>query len=100
MEICTVIEGISEQTIQKQPWIYYRTALASRNIHIEVYDGSGDAFRRRFDAMLLHVWQDWENRRLFNPYRILPLMERYAAYRAEFPETIQIILNHTDMTGR
>jgi len=100
MEVAVVIEGITERRITLQPWVYYKGALAERNIHIRMYYENNEAFRRPFDAMLLHVWQDWRNKRLFNPSRILPLMEKYAAYRAEFPDTIQIVLNHTDMSRR
>ncbi|MGH7801688.1 MAG: hypothetical protein ACREOW_13865 [Thermodesulfobacteriota bacterium] len=100
MEIAIVIEGISKKRIAWQPWIYYKEPLAERNINILVYRGNGEAFQRSFDAMLLHVWQDWRNKERFDPFRILPIMEKYAIYRAEFPETVQIILNHTDMSRR
>lgn len=100
MEIGVVTEGIAEPTLARFPWIYFRQALAEDGIHITVHDGHGDAFRRPFDAMLLHVWQHWGNRQRFVPSRILPIMEQYAIYRAEFPETVQIILNHTDMSRR
>jgi len=50
--------------------------------------------------MLVHAWQDWKNKTLFDPYLIMPLMEKMAIYRAAFPQTRQIILNHTDMSRR
>jgi hypothetical protein len=100
MEIAVVVQSISDEKIAVQPWIHYRAALAERNIHIRLYGASEDAFRRPFDAMLLHVWQDWDNREYFKPRRILPVMERYTVYRVEFPETVQIVLNHTDMSRR
>jgi len=50
--------------------------------------------------MFLHVWQDWQNEKLFNQYRIMPLLEKYLTYRYEFPKTIQIVLNNTDMCRR
>ena len=100
MEIGVIIEGILEGTIAKQPWIYYKDTLAEKDINIIVYQGNDEAFKRPFDAMLLHVWQDWGSKKLFHSSRILPIMEKYAIYRAEFPETVQIILNHTDMSRR
>jgi hypothetical protein len=100
VEIGVFIEGISETQVRMQPWIHYAAALAQRNIHVRVYKDADQAFRHPCDAMLLHVWQDWGNNKRFDPFRILPVMERYAIYRAEFPDTIQIVLNHTDMTDR
>ena len=100
MEIAVVREDISEATFARQPWVYYREALAKKDIHIHIYRGGGEAFQRPFDAMLLYVWQDWGNKERFFPSRILPLIEKYSIYRYEFPETIQIILNHTDMSRR
>ncbi len=100
MEIAVVVQSISEETIVSQPWICHRTALAARNIHIHCYEASPEAFQRPFDAMLLHVWQDWDNKDYFKPRRIVPVMERYTVYRVEFPETVQIVLNHTDMSRR
>jgi hypothetical protein len=100
MEIGIVIEGISDEMIRMQPWMHYAAALAQLDIHIRVYEDADEAFQRPFDAMLLHVWQDWENKQRFDPCRILPVMEKYATYRAEFPETVQIVLNHTDMADR
>ena len=29
---------------RRRPWIYYRAALAERTMHIDVYDGSAEAF--------------------------------------------------------
>jgi hypothetical protein len=49
---------------------------------------------------MLHAWQDWKNRGRFDPWQIMPVMETMAKYRADFPETVQIILNHTDMSRR
>ena len=100
MQIGVVMDGTRMLVADRQPWIYYKDALAERGIHIGVYDAAGDAFRQRFDAMLLHIWQDWHNPRHFLAKRLLPIMERYAIYRAEYPDTVQIILNHTDMARR
>ena len=98
MEVAVIIEGINESVIAMQPWIYYKDALAERNINIGIYKDSNEAFKKPFDIMLLHAWQDWRNKENFNPFRILPIMEYYSIYRAEFPETVQVILYHSDMT--
>jgi hypothetical protein len=100
MEIATIIEGISEPRNARQPWIYYGNTLAEKGIYIRIYRGSEEGFQRPFDAMLLHVWQDWANKEHFKPSRILRIMGKYVIFRAEFPHTIQIILNHTDMSRR
>jgi len=50
--------------------------------------------------MLLHVWLNWRNPKRFDPQRILPILEQYAVYRSRHPQTIQIVLNHTDMARR
>src|SRR5262245_8380334 len=47
--------------------------------------------------MMVHAWLDWNNPRRFDRTRIMPLLARYATYRARYPETIQIVLNHVDM---
>ena len=100
MDIGVVIEGIDDPSLRQQPWIHHRQALAERGIRLHLFEGGGEAFRRPFDAMLLHVWQDWKNPRRFDATRILPIMEQYAVYRAEYPGTVQIVLNHTDMGRR
>lgn len=100
MELAVIIEGILKATIAQQPWIYYKDALAEKDINILVYQGNDEAFKRPFDAMLLHVWQHWSNKKFFDPLRILPIMEKHAIHRVEFPETVQIILNHKDMSRR
>ena len=100
MEIGIIVEGIEQSQFAAQPWNYHKEALLRRGIQIHVYHGGGDGFRRSFDAMCLHVWQDWGNRQRFDPYRIMPILEQYAAYRSRHPQTIQIVLNHTDMARR
>ncbi|MDX2167164.1 MAG: hypothetical protein SF182_08880 [Deltaproteobacteria bacterium] len=97
MHVGVLTEGIAQDEIDTQPWVYYRTALAAEGIRIEVLRADADAFTRHFDVMLLHVWQDWDNPRRFDAQRIVPIMQWYAAYRARFPETVQVILNHVDM---
>ncbi len=97
MHVGVLTEGIDREEIDTQPWVYHRKALAADGIRIEVLPADEDGFARRFDVMMLHVWQDWDNPRRFVAHRIVPIMERYAIYRARFPDTVQIILNHVDM---
>ncbi len=80
MEIAIVIEGISKKRIARQPWIYYKDALAKRNINILVYRGNGEAFQRSFDAMLLHVWQDWRNKERFIQKRLQKIFGGYTGF--------------------
>jgi hypothetical protein len=100
MDIGVITEGISESEIARQPWIHHRESLARGGIRIHVFQGGGDGFQRAFDALLLHVWQDWRNPRQFDAKRILPILEQYAIYRSKFPRTVQIVLNHVDMGRR
>jgi hypothetical protein len=101
MDIGVIGEGIDESQLAVQPWIFHRDALASRDIRIHLYrHGDTEGFRRGFDAMLLHVWQDWQNRTRFDHQRIFPILEHYSAYRSRYPQTVQIVLNHTDMGRR
>src|SRR5262249_51961602 len=100
MDIGVIVEGISEREIARQPWIHHRAALAGRGIQIHVYAGDDAGFQRPFDAMMIHAWQDWKNPRLFDAKRIMPLLARYAIYRARYPDTVQIVLNHVDMGRR
>ena len=97
MHVGVLTEGIDPDEIETQPWVYHREALAADGIRIEVLPADEDAFARRFDVMMLHVWQDWDNPHRFVAHRIVPIMQHYAVYRAKFPETVQIILNHVDM---
>ncbi len=98
--IAVLVVGIPECIIDLHPWIRYRDQLAEEGIHIVVFSGDMKIFESPYDAMMLHVWQDWRNRTRFDPYQVLPVMEHYAMYRAAFPDTIQIVLNHTDMSRR
>lgn len=101
MDIGVITEGIDESQLVAQPWIFHRDALAGRGIRIHLYRrGDTEGFHRSFDAMLLHVWQDWRNSEHFDPHRIFPILGDYAAYRSCYPQTVQIILNHTDMARR
>jgi len=97
MHVGVLTEGIDPDEIETQPWVYHREALAADGIRIEVLPADENAFARRFDVMMLHVWQDWDNPHRFVAHRIVPIMQHYAVYRAKFPETVQIILNHVDM---
>ena len=100
MDIAVIIDGIGEYALATQPWIYHLDALRERGIRIHLYRGGEQGFGERFDAMIVHVWQDWANEEHFNHRRIMPILERYATYRARYPQTIQIVLNHTDMSRR
>jgi hypothetical protein len=100
MDIGVITEGISEVQLSAQPWIYHRKGLLSRGIRIHLYYWPEHGFSRSFDAMLLHVWLNWRNRKRFDPQRILPILEQYAVYRSRYPQTVQIVLNHTDMARR
>ena len=93
MEIAVVTEGIKPGRFQLQPWFRYSDRLEADGITLQTFEASDPAaFRQPFDAMMLYAWQDWKNRLRFDPYRILPVMEKMAAYRAEFPQTVQIRL--------
>ena len=97
MDVAVVVECVDESRIPIQPWIRYRDALAKRGIHLHCFRGAGEAFERLYDAMLLHVFLDWNNERLFDCTRLLPVLADYATYRARFPETVQIVVNHADI---
>jgi hypothetical protein len=84
--------------VARHPWIFHQAALSQRDIHIHRYRGWEQDLDRSFDAMLLQVWQDWNNQEHFNPRRIMPILARYAEYRSRFPQTVQIVVNHTDMS--
>jgi hypothetical protein len=97
MNVAFVVEEHSdEHRVSTAPWIFYRERLDEAGIAIQVFDDLRKAWRP-FDAMILMVWLDWDNPYRFKPERIIPVMEKYSAYRAAFPETTQIVLNHTDM---
>jgi hypothetical protein len=102
MEIAVVVAAVDDDQVAAQPWVHGQDALRADGIEIRVFRGKEirDAFARPFDAMLLHVWQDWMNPGRFDPLKILPVIERNAAYRLRFPETVQIVLNHTDESRR
>jgi hypothetical protein len=99
MHVGVLTEGIDQEEIDTQPWVYHHKALAAEGIRVEVLPADSAAFARRFDVMMLHVWQDWDNSKRFDASRIVPIMERYAVYRAQFPDTVQVILNHVDMAS-
>jgi hypothetical protein len=101
MEIAIVTEGIPQLRLDLQPFYRFREKLEGDGFRIRVFRATElEVFRRPFDAMMVYAWQDWRNRRLFDPYQIMPLMEEMAVYRSAFPRTRQIILNHTDMSRR
>ncbi|HYD46982.1 MAG TPA: glycosyltransferase [Terriglobales bacterium] len=102
MEIAVIVDGISPAQRDFYPWFRYAAQLGEHGWQLHFFEGETlpTAFERRFDAMMLHVWLDWLNPKLFEPRRTMRTLERYAVYRAEYPETVQIILNHTDMSRR
>jgi hypothetical protein len=97
MHVGVLTDSVGQEDIDTQPWVVHRDALAADGIRIDVLPADEDAFACRFDVMMLHVWQDWDNPRRFVAQRIVPIMQRYAVYRARFPDTVQVILNHVDM---
>ncbi|HEY6421598.1 MAG TPA: hypothetical protein VIX59_21580 [Candidatus Binataceae bacterium] len=100
MNIAFVVEAYPDSSQARlAPWVYCAKELTSRGIHVSTFHRFEDAWRF-FDAMILMVWLDWENREHFKAERILPVMEKYSAYRAAFPGTLQIVVNHTDMCRR
>lgn len=102
MEVAVVVSRIDANRIPIQPWVHGREALAARGIHVRLFEGGAirDAFRRPFDAMLLHVWQDWLNPTRFDPLRIMPILDAHAVYRMRFPATRQIAHHHADDNRR
>lgn len=101
MRVAVIQECIDPYFQRKSPWYHHQRRLAEAGIDLEVFSGDSErAFETRFDAMLTHVWLDWDHPWRFRANRILPLMARRAAYRARFPETVQIVVNDTDMSTR
>lgn len=98
MDVAVIVLGIDESQVRKSPWVACRDQLGRRGIEIHLIEeeGIGGAFNQYFDAMMLFVWQDWYNRTRFVPDRIMPVLRRHSTYRARFPETVQIALNHSD----
>jgi hypothetical protein len=100
MNVAFVVEEHPDKwLVRTAPWVVHREQLAEAGITVELFDDLRSAWRP-FDAMILMVWLDLLNPVLFKPYRIIPVMEKFSAYRGAFPETTQIILNHTDMGRR
>ncbi|HLX38768.1 MAG TPA: glycosyltransferase [Candidatus Binataceae bacterium] len=98
MEVAFVTEFHPDRELPRQvPWNYFAADLASAGINIMRFDSLETAWRP-FDAMILIIWLDPQNRRHFKPYKITSVMEKYWAYRARFPQTVQIVVNHTDMS--
>ena len=97
MNVAFVVENHPDlERVETAPWFFHRAQLAQTGITVALFDDLSKAWRP-FDAMILMVWLDWANPVSFKPDRIMPVMEKYSAYRAAFPETTQIVLNHTDM---
>ena len=95
MNVAFVMEEHPDR-VEIAPWFFHRAWLAEAGITVAFFDDLRKAWRP-FDAMILMVWLDWANPVRFKAERIIPVMEKYSAYRAAFPETTQIVLNHTDM---
>ncbi|MGH9659347.1 MAG: glycosyltransferase, partial [Bryobacteraceae bacterium] len=97
MQVAFVVAEIPHQTnVLRSPWWCCAAELAAAGIHIARFDSLAAAWQP-FDAMILMVWLDWDNRTRFRPERILPVREKFAEYRAAFPSTRQVALNHVDM---
>src|SRR5271166_2199665 len=100
MEVAFVVQEHPDLSLaESSPWAYFARDLANAGIFISRFNSLDEAWRL-FDAMILMVWLDWQNKEHFKVERILPVMEKYAAYRAAFPNTMQIVLNHVDMCRR
>lgn len=99
MKIAAVLEDFDMEYGGLVPWLFYRDRLAARGIQIDLFDAR-HGFERPYDAMIPMVWLDWDNPRRFNPAHIMPFLGKYSAYRSRFPDVVQIICNHIDMTRR
>jgi len=99
MEIAYVVAHPEARLAKSVPWCHFSAELATHGISITRFNSLEEAWRP-FDAMILLVWLDWRNPHHFDKWQILPVMEKYSAYRATFPETVQIVVNHVDMSRR
>lgn len=83
----------------QSPWFVYREQLAKEDIHIilitESFDAWKEALRKPYDAMMLFVWQDWNNKQHYRHARTMEILSLYSIYRSNF-DTVQIVCNHTD----
>ena len=98
MNVAVLTAGIGADRLPRQPWMQCRETLAAHDVQLHVYDRRtmADAFKRPFDAMLLHVWQDWLNPTRFDAALVMPILEGQIAYRDRFPATRQIAHHHAD----
>jgi hypothetical protein len=100
MDIAFVVQEHPDLSLaESSPWVCFAAKLAKAGIFVSRFSSIDEAWRH-FDAMILMVWLDWGNREYFKPECIIPVMEKYSSYRAAFPTTIQIVLNHVDMCRR
>lgn len=97
--VAAVSEGFDPAYGSRVPWLHHRKELARHGIDIEVH-ASPDGMDGAHDAMIPMVWLDFENPRRFDARRTMRFLERYSAYRARFPEVLQIVCNHIDMCRR
>ena len=100
MLVAAITEGMPKWDVEQAPWNCHRAHIEESGVNITLIPAERMDWSRRFDAMLLHIWLDWDNPKRYNPQRILPVFAKYAEYRSRFPTTVQIICNHTDMVGR
>ncbi len=99
MRIIATNVDIHQSQIDAAPWIHFRRELARRGITIDIRPVDR-AFESACDAMLVYAWLDWDNPVFFRASSIMPLLSRYAEYRARCPDTVQILCNSTDMSRR
>ena len=98
LDLAILVYGISTSQRKDSPWFYYQDALKEKGIQLQVFEEPERAFAQPHEAMMLHIWQDWKNKIKFEADKILPIIAQHAAYRAKFPHTVQIALNHTDQS--
>jgi len=101
LEIAFVVDAFEDRSaVDRSPWYYYANQLRqSSEISVQLFRGLTNAWRP-FDAMILMVWLDWANPEKFDTPKVMQVLERYSAYRATFPGTLQIALNHIDYTTK
>jgi hypothetical protein len=100
MRVVAVSEGMPKWDIEQAPWNCHRAHLKTVGIELFQIPATDMDWSQQFDCMLLHIWLDWDNPKRYTPQTIMPVFAKYAEYRAKYPDTIQIICNHTDMVGR
>ena len=98
MRIACITESICPHQKANSPWILYADFLRKNGFEIHSFEAADEApWKERWDAMIYMAWHDWGNFR-FKPQRIMESFAKYSTYRSQFPETIQICCNHSDMS--